>query len=78
MIIRREIGKKGQVVIPKDIRTFLGIKSGENVIFEVRNKEVVLKQQDNTNFLEEFLNVSKKLNKGIRIKDIKEVIDEQY
>ena len=45
MIIKRQIGEKGQVVIPKDIREMLKIRSGENVIFEVKKEEVVIKSE---------------------------------
>ncbi len=77
MNIEREIGEKGQVVIPKDIRKFLGLRSGQKVIFEVREKEVVLKPSDPKKFLEDFLNVPK-LKKPLRIKDIKKILEEQY
>jgi len=77
MIIEKEIGKKGQVVIPKDIRKFLGLNKGQKVVFEVREKEVVLKQSDPDKFLEDFLNVPK-LKKPLRTKDIKKMLEEQY
>ena len=34
MIIRREIGEKGQVVIPKIIREMLKLRKGKKVVFE--------------------------------------------
>ena len=37
MIIKREISEKGQIVIPKDIREYLGLKEREKVIFEIKN-----------------------------------------
>jgi len=76
MIIRREIGEKGQVVIPKDIREFLGLGIKEDVVFEVRGNEVVLKkEQVAEEFLKDFLNVPK-IKRGKKI--IKEMILEQY
>jgi len=77
MNIEREIGEKGQVVIPKDIRKFLGLQRGQKVIFEVREKEVVLKPSDPEKFLEDFLNVPK-LKKPLKTKDIKRMLEEQY
>lgn len=78
MKIRREIGEKGQVVIPKDIREFLGLKSKEKVFFEVRNDEVILKkEQDPKEFLKDFLDVSEKKGKG-SIREIKKLIENQY
>ncbi|MDO8460659.1 MAG: AbrB/MazE/SpoVT family DNA-binding domain-containing protein [Nanoarchaeota archaeon] len=76
MIMRREIGAKGQVVIPKDIREYLGLKRGEKVIFEIRNKEVLIKQeQDPQEFLQDFLNIPKLKRDKRKIKDM---ILEQY
>jgi len=76
MIIRREIGDKGQVVIPKDIREFLGLREREKVIFEVKDEEVIIKkEQDPEEFLREFLDVPK-IKRGK--KSIKEMILEQY
>ncbi|MBI2044871.1 AbrB/MazE/SpoVT family DNA-binding domain-containing protein [Candidatus Pacearchaeota archaeon] len=76
MIMRREIGEKGQVVIPKDIREMLKLKRGERVVFEVRGNEVVLRQeQDPIEFLENFLNTPK-IKRGK--KSIKKMILEQY
>ena len=77
MIIKREIGEKGQVVIPKDIREFLGLEVRGEVVFEIgNNKEVILKkQEDPEEFLKDFLNVPK-IKRGK--KSIKEMILEQY
>ena len=78
MRIEREIGEKGQVVIPKDIRKYLGLRKGKKVVFEFRNKEVIIKpEQDPEEFLNDFLNVPK-LKKGLKIKDIKKTLEEQY
>jgi len=79
MIIKREIGEKGQVVIPKDIRNFLGLEKGEKVVFEVKDREVILKkEQDVEEFLKDFLNIPEKLRKPITMKEIKNIILSQY
>jgi len=78
MIIRREIGEKGQVVIPKDIREFLDLKTREKVVFEIRGNEIILKKEQNPEeFLKDFLNVPK-LKKKMTIKKLKKVYEEQY
>ena len=77
MIIKREIGEKGQVVIPKDIREMLGLSKGERVVFEVKNdNEVIIKKEPTSKaFLEDFLNVPKiKRDK----RTIKEMILDRY
>ncbi|MEM2250382.1 MAG: AbrB/MazE/SpoVT family DNA-binding domain-containing protein [Nitrososphaerota archaeon] len=43
MKVRRIVGEKGQVVIPKIIRDHLGIKPGSEVIMEVREKELIIR-----------------------------------
>ena len=78
MIIKREIGEKGQVVIPKDIREHLGLKIGEKVVFEVKDDKVTLKKEESERFLEEFLDVPNKLRRPISTKEIKKIILEQY
>ncbi len=37
------VGTKGQVVIPKDIRDALNIQAGQEVLFERRGDEIVLR-----------------------------------
>ncbi len=55
MRIERELGVKGQVVIPKDIRKLLSLRQGQKVVFEVHNHEVVIKaEQDADAFLKDF------------------------
>lgn len=76
MIIRREIGEKGQIVIPKDIREHFGLHSGEKVLFSTREDEIIIKKEQNPEeFLKDFLNVPKLKRPK---KTIKEMILEQY
>lgn len=78
MIIKREIGEKGQIVIPKDIREHLGLNIGVNIIFEVRDNEVVIKkEEDAETFLKDFLNVPK-IKRKIDVKELKKIYEEQY
>ncbi|MEK6895442.1 MAG: AbrB/MazE/SpoVT family DNA-binding domain-containing protein [Nanoarchaeota archaeon] len=78
MRIVRDVGEKGQVVIPKDIREMLGIGNGKKVVFEVRDKEVFLrKEEDVEKFLEDLFNVPK-LKKRLTAKQMKNLILEQY
>ena len=78
MKFERELGEKGQVVIPKDIRKLLGLRSGQKVIFETREDEVVLKTEDDpTAFLKEFFSIPR-LKKNLTQKEIEQLLEEQY
>lgn len=79
MRIEREIGEKGQVVIPKDIRRHLGLRKGSKVIFEAKGDEIMMRSEvDAEKFVSDFLNVPKRLKKPIGIKELKKVLDEKY
>lgn len=78
MIIKREIGEKGQIVIPKDIREHLGLNTGVNIIFEVRDNEVVIKkEEDALKIVEDFFNTPK-IKRKIGVKELKKAYEEQY
>ena len=78
MIFKRELGEKGQVVIPKDIRLHLGLQKGRSVIFSVRGSEVVLtNEQSETDFLREFFDTPK-LKKRLSSKELKQNMLVQY
>ena len=60
MKISRKIGPKGQIVIPKIVRDYLGIKPGDTVVIEVREGEVVIiPGTDPREFVEGFCSVVK-------------------
>ena len=78
MIIRREIGEKGQIVIPKDIRKHLGLDIGINITFEVKDDELVKKKEkDPIATVEDFFNTPK-IKKKISTKELKKLYEEQY
>jgi AbrB family looped-hinge helix DNA binding protein len=41
-----KVTSKGQVTIPKEIRKFLGIDKGDDIIFEKVNNYVVIKTEE--------------------------------
>ena len=78
MIIRREIGEKGQIVIPKDIRKHLGLDIGINITLEVKDDELVKKKEkDPIATVEDFFNTPK-IKKKISTKELKKLYEEQY
>jgi antitoxin PrlF len=40
-----EVGKKGYVIIPKDIRDLLGIKEGDKLILNVYDGKIILEPE---------------------------------
>jgi AbrB family looped-hinge helix DNA binding protein len=78
MEIIREVGEKGQVVIPVDIRRMLKLKSGSRVVFEVKDNEVKLKQEQSAEkWLKDYLKYRKK-GKEISLEELKKIQDESY
>ena len=76
MIIKRKVGPKGQVVIPKDIRDLLKIKPGSEIIIEIKKNEIIIRPAENEDeFLKKFFKTSKKLTEKI---DIKKQLEEHY
>lgn len=60
MKIRRKVGEKGQIVIPKIVREYVGIKPGDEVIMEVRERELVIAPMvSHKEFVEDFCSVVK-------------------
>lgn len=78
MQMKREMGEKGQIVVPKDIRENFNMRPGTTIVFEVRDGEVVIKpEKSGEEFLKDFLDVPK-LKKPLTAKEIKAGIEEQY
>lgn len=76
--MKRELGEKGQVVLPKDIRDYLNIKPGTKVVFEIRGGEVIIRPAKNSKeFVDYFCRTSRKLKKSVSTKAIKKTIEKQ-
>jgi len=69
---RRNVGPKGQVVIPKQMRDALGLKPGVEVILEVRGDEVVISRPKIEGSYTEYYAAThaSKLKKSVGIKEI--------
>ncbi len=81
MKIRKKIGEKGQIVIPKIVRDYVGIEPGDEVVMEVRAKEVVITPGASPEeFVDGFCSVvKKKLTEKINLQSlIEQEVDERF
>ena len=76
MILRRKLGQKGQLVIPKVVREFLGIKPGDEVMIEIREKEVLIRPGvDPERFVDDFCSLTeRRLKKRV---DLERLLEEE-
>ena len=74
MKIKRRIGQKGQIVIPKIVREHLGIMPGDEVVMEIRDREVIIRSGVRPeDFIEDFCSViGEKLTKKIDLERLLE------
>lgn len=75
MIFKRKIGPKGKVEIPQELRELLNIRLGSEVLIEVRNDEIVIRNLIGEEFLKKFIDTPKKFFKKM---DFKHTYDQQY
>jgi AbrB family looped-hinge helix DNA binding protein len=68
----KNLGLKGQVVIPKRMRDTIGIKPGSEVTLEIREDEIVIsKPKIEGNYTEYYSSTrASKLKKAVNIKEI--------
>ncbi|MBI2574354.1 AbrB/MazE/SpoVT family DNA-binding domain-containing protein [Candidatus Woesearchaeota archaeon] len=78
MLVRRTVGARGQVVLPKDIRQQFGIGEGTEITFESKDSEIVIKPAKTPEqAVEEFCRTSRKVKMGDGAKWVKKAIEEQ-
>ena len=77
--IKRTMGPKGQVVLPKDIRDQFNLNEGAEILFIVQDNEVRIKPaMDPLKFVEDFCAPGKKIRKKPTINELRELIKEKY
>jgi len=77
----KNVGPKGQVVIPKRMRDAMGLKPGVEVTLEMRDQEILIKKpQVKGSYTEYFITTSSpKLKQRINIKKlIAEEVEERH
>lgn len=80
MELERIISRKGQIVIPKDIRKHLGLKPGSEVIFDIENGVAIIRpKKSGRELVEEFCNIPiKRKLKGLTPAKLKRIFEGEY
>ncbi len=79
MLIKRTVGARGQVVVPKDIREEFGLHAGAELTFDVKGNEIVMKPAKTPEeIVEDFCNTSRKTTIKGGARWIGKVIDEEH
>jgi len=69
---RKNVGQKGQVVIPKQLRDAIGLKPGVEVILELRGDEIIISKPKIEGSYTEYYTTTQtpKLKKLVNIKEL--------
>jgi len=72
--LRAKVGPKGQAVIPKEVREILGIAPGDEVVFEVGEKEARIRPAGRRSSVSEFTEIVPQRDKLSKDIDVKKLI----
>lgn len=77
--IKRKIGRKGQVVIPKIFRDSMNIQPGDEVLMEFTEEGILIKPSEKPEvFIEKFCSIIDRKRKLTRELDIENLIEEEF
>jgi AbrB family looped-hinge helix DNA binding protein len=76
--MKRKIGEKGQLVIPRDIRHKFKWDKGTTIEIEVIENGILIKQEkDPEKIVSDFFTIARS-KKGLTLKDLKKIEEESY
>jgi AbrB family looped-hinge helix DNA binding protein len=73
MRLKAKVGPKGQAVIPKEVRDILGIAPGDDVVFELADKEARIRPAGRSSSVSELTEIvprKDKLSKDVDVKGL--------
>jgi AbrB family looped-hinge helix DNA binding protein len=74
MRLKAKVGTKGQAVIPKEVRDILGIGPGDEVVFEVGDREATIRPAERGSGVSELTEIVPRQDKLSKDVDVKEII----
>ncbi|MFP4143090.1 MAG: AbrB/MazE/SpoVT family DNA-binding domain-containing protein [Thermoplasmata archaeon] len=75
-MIEKKVLKKGQVVIPKDIRDLLGLHEGDNVKIDLEGDTIKIKKEKKVS--SRLKDIAEKHDKEISLAEIKDQLKKRY
>lgn len=74
MRLKSKVGPKGQAVIPKEVRDILKIAPGDEVVFELGDKEVKIRLAGRSSSVSELTEIVPLKDKLSKDEDIKKLV----
>ena len=82
MTLRVEVGKKGYIIIPKNVRELVGIKEGDTLILTVSGNRIILESEkriDKEEIIKKFKEHEKKVSIKAKLGDLKGIdLEEEF
>jgi len=78
MEFERKVGRRGQVVIPKEIRRIMGISPNSKVFISIEDRSIIIKTQNKEPMWRFMRKFAKEHGKSLTLKEIKKIKEKEY